>query len=105
MLTGKPPIYETKDRIQRLSKSRFLEVEPITKVDPEIPRYVTAIVNKAMELNPAERYQTPAEMLVDLQAAMEKLNEPYTPAVAEEAARRAARQAGLARTQAHADVR
>lgn len=86
MLTGKPPIYETKDRIQRLSKSRFLEVEPITKVDPEIPRYVTAIVNKAMELNPSERYQTPAEMLVDLQAAMEKLNEPYTPAVAEEVA-------------------
>ena len=27
MLTGKPPIYETKDRIQRLSKSRFEDVD------------------------------------------------------------------------------
>jgi serine/threonine-protein kinase len=90
MLTGKPPIYETKDRIQRLSKTRFQEVEPITTVDPEIPRYITAIVNRAMELNPDERYQTPAEILADLKAAMQKLNEPYTPPVAEEEPAKAA---------------
>lgn len=84
MLSGIPPLYETKDRIQRLSRSRFADIEPITKVDSELPRYITAIVNRAMELNPDDRYQSPAEMLVDLKAAMQKLNEPYTPPVEEE---------------------
>lgn len=79
MLTGKPPLYETKDRIQRLSKSRFQDITPIQQLDPELPRYITAIVNRAMELNVDERYQTPTEMLADLRAAMEKFNEPYTP--------------------------
>ncbi|MGD9721827.1 MAG: protein kinase [Pirellulales bacterium] len=77
MLTGKPPLYETKDRIQRLSKTRFQEVESVQKVDPELPKFITAIVNRAMELNVDERYQSPGEMLADLKAAMEKLNEPY----------------------------
>jgi serine/threonine-protein kinase len=90
MLTGIPPLYETKDRIQRLSKSRFQDIEPIVKVDPELPRYITAIVNRAMELNPDERYQTPGEMLADLKDAMQKLNEPYAPPEEEEPAKTAA---------------
>jgi serine/threonine-protein kinase len=86
MLTGKPPLQETKDRIQRLSKTRFTDVEPITDVAPELPRYLTAVVNRAMELNPSERYQSPAEMLVDLKAVMQKLDEPYVPATEAEPA-------------------
>ena len=84
MLTGVPPLYETRDRIQRLSKSRFKDIKPIAKVDPELPPYITAIVNRAMEMNVDERYQSPAEMLADLKAAMVKLDEPFTPPVEEE---------------------
>jgi serine/threonine-protein kinase len=84
MLTGTPPVYETKDRIQRLSRSRFTDVVPIYKVDAAMPRPVVAVVTKAMELNVDERYQTPAEMLADLKAALEHLNDSYTPAEAEE---------------------
>ena len=80
ILTGKPPIYETKDRIQRLSKSRFQDVEPIAQVDPEIPRPIVAVVNRSMDLDAGMRYQTPGEMLTDLKGAMERLNEPYDPA-------------------------
>jgi serine/threonine protein kinase len=79
ILTGQAPIYETKDRIQRLSKSRFEDVNPISKADPTIPRAITAVVNRAMELNPTERYQSPDEMLLDLKALMQRLPEPYTP--------------------------
>jgi len=85
ILTGKPPIYETKDRIQRLSKSRFQDVTPITKVDPDIPRPIAAVVNRAMELDPDLRYQSPGEMLNDLKVVMQRLNEPFTPPVEEEA--------------------
>lgn len=84
MLAGTPPIIETRDRIQRLSKTRFTEVVPILKVDPAIPRAVAAIVTKAMELNPDDRYQSPAEMLADLKDAMQKLDEPYIPPPEEE---------------------
>jgi eukaryotic-like serine/threonine-protein kinase len=78
MLTGTPPIVETRDRIQRLSKTRFTDVVPILKLDSTIPRPVAAVVTHAMELSPDDRYQNPGEMLADMKDAMQKLNEPYT---------------------------
>lgn len=79
LLTGKAPLVETKDRIQRLSKTRFFDVEPIARVDMSLPKVLIMIVNKAMELDPAKRYQSPGEMLLDLQAAASRLNEVYNP--------------------------
>jgi serine/threonine-protein kinase len=93
MLTGNPPIYETKDRIQRLSKSRFEDVNPIQQVDPTIPRFITAVVNRAMDLNPTERYQAPAELLNDLKAVMARGGEMEAAAV--EAEDRSAKSSGI----------
>jgi len=76
LLTGKPPLSETKDRIQRLSKSRFHDVTPIHKLEPGLPRAVVHTVNKAMALEPDKRYQSPSEMLVDLKIALAKMHEP-----------------------------
>ncbi len=78
MLTGTPPIQETRDRIQRLSKTRFLNVTPILQLAPDLPRVIASVVNRAMELDPNERYQSPGEMLADLKSAMQRMNEPYT---------------------------
>ena len=50
MLTGKSPLQETRDRIQRLSKSRYTSVVPIQQIDPALPRLVVNVVNKAMSL-------------------------------------------------------
>ncbi len=73
MLVGKPPLSETRDRIHRLARSRFFDVVPIHQVEPNTPRVVCAVVNTAMQLDPDKRYQAPAEMLVDLNIAMERL--------------------------------
>lgn len=73
MLVGRPPLRETRDRIQRLSKSRFLEVRPIRKADPQIPDSVGLVVNKAMMLDPGRRYQSPGSMLNDLHIAARRL--------------------------------
>lgn len=73
LLTGKPALQETKERVQRLAKSRFADVVPVHRVDPEIPRVVSMVVNKAMELEPDRRYQTPAQMLIDLNIAAKRL--------------------------------
>ena len=59
MLAGRPPLTETRDRMQRLSKTRFLEVPPIQKILPSSPRPVVQAVNKAMSFEPDRRYQTP----------------------------------------------
>ncbi len=74
MLTGQAPIYETRDRIQRLSRSRFTEVVPILKADANIPRPIAMVVTKAMELKVEERYQSPGEMHLDLKSAVKKLD-------------------------------
>lgn len=74
MLVGRSPLVDTRERIARLSRSRYTDVVPIHQADPTVPRVVAAVVNKAMHLNPDRRYQTPGELLTDLQEALERLN-------------------------------
>jgi eukaryotic-like serine/threonine-protein kinase len=73
MLTGRPPLQETRDRIQRLSKQRFLDVVPIQRADRTLPGPVTSVVNKAMSLDAELRYQSPMAMLLDLRATVKRL--------------------------------
>lgn len=75
MLSGKPPLEETKDRMQRLSPMRFFDVTPLKRECPELPRPLVAIIDRAMELDAKVRYQTPAEMLTDLNVMQHRLNE------------------------------
>lgn len=73
LLIGRAPLQETRDRIQRLSRQRFLDVVPIHRADEQLPRIVCLVVNRAMDLNPDRRYQSPGEMLVDLKIAAQRL--------------------------------
>ena len=76
LLTGVPPIVETRDRSQRLSRSRFTNVTPIQQIDASLPKPLVTIVTRAMEFNPAQRYQAPAEMVAELKSAVAKMNDP-----------------------------
>ncbi len=67
MLAGKSPLGETRDRAERAAVGRFLNVTPVERVAKGIPAYVAEVVNRAIHLNVARRYQTCSEMLVDLQ--------------------------------------
>ena len=75
MLAGVPPLQETRDRLQRLSKSRFTSVIPLGEIAPEVPKIVVKVVGKAIELEPNARYQTPGELLNDLTMLMRRLKE------------------------------
>jgi len=79
MLTGEPPLPETRDRLQRLSKTRFLEVVPIRKLDPSVPHSVALVVNKCMALDPTRRYQSPAAVLADLELTIKRLESGSEP--------------------------
>ena len=76
MLSGQAPLVETKDRSQRLSKTRFEQITPIDQLEPELPHRVAMVVKKAMELNVTRRYQTPAELLADLRMTTRRLKAP-----------------------------
>lgn len=73
MLSGKPPLVETRERHLRLSRTRYQEIPPFLEVAPEIPLGVAMIVNKAIEFNPDKRYQTPSEVVVDLKNVILRL--------------------------------
>ncbi|MCG8449522.1 MAG: protein kinase [Pirellulales bacterium] len=75
LLCGQPPMSETRDRAQRLNKSRFQDIPPIAKISPELPFPLVRVVNKALEFAPEKRYQTPAEMLADLKLATKRVRE------------------------------
>lgn len=73
MLTGIPPLFETRDRIMRLSVQRFYDIKPITDLEPNLPRLIAMVVNKAMELVPERRYSSQREMLIDMEAVERRL--------------------------------
>jgi serine/threonine-protein kinase len=75
MLAGKPALVETRDRVQRLSKTRFKEIPPLVDVCPSVPLPLAMVVSKAIEFDPARRYQTPGEMLTDLKLALKRIEE------------------------------
>jgi serine/threonine-protein kinase len=75
MLVGQPPLAETRDRLHRLSKQRFLDVVPIQKADPSIPAAAAAVVNKAMSLAAENRYQSPTALLGELRLADKRLRD------------------------------
>jgi serine/threonine-protein kinase len=75
MLTGVPALAETRDRVQRLAKSRYQDIRPILDVNPKLPYVIAMVANKAIEFDPDRRYQTPGEMLIDLKLAMKRTEE------------------------------
>uniref|UniRef100_A0A7C2JZE4 Serine/threonine protein kinase n=1 Tax=Schlesneria paludicola TaxID=360056 RepID=A0A7C2JZE4_9PLAN len=70
LLTGTPPYPPTKSRDERRQFSRYRDVKPIHTADPSLPRKVTDIVERLMHIHPAERYQTPSEVVVDLRRVL-----------------------------------
>jgi serine/threonine protein kinase len=63
MLTGRSPLLMTKDPRQRMSKTRFDNVPPMTRNEVEAPPSVFRLVERMMSLDPHYRYQTPSQLL------------------------------------------
>jgi serine/threonine protein kinase len=75
LLTGVPPLSETRDRAQRLNVSRFRSVKPMTDHDETIPAAVAKLTGKAMELTAARRFQSPAEMAAQIHNVQRQLKQ------------------------------
>lgn len=91
MLSGKPALYETRERMQRLSTQRFKDIVPITKLLPELPGRVVVLLGKMMELDADKRLQTPGDVFDAVVATISALeageNEAFDPVLAAKAER------------------
>ena len=69
LLTGRPPF--TGDSPVAIAYQHVREAPvPPSRIDPELPAWCDAIVLKAMEKDPADRYQSAGEMRNDIQRAL-----------------------------------
>jgi len=74
LLSGQPPLSESRERSQRLNASRFRDVKPLIDHVPDLPAPVVALVNRAMELNADKRFQTPTELLAEIKSVQRQLD-------------------------------
>ena len=65
MLSGHPPLYETRERLKRMSVERFRSIEPITNF-VQLPTRVVVLLRHLMDLDPEKRLQTPALVVQEL---------------------------------------
>jgi len=72
LLSGHPPLMETRDRMKRLARSRYRDIPSITEFNRDLVSEYAAVVNKAMQFAPDRRYQTPGEMAADLKRLLEE---------------------------------
>lgn len=77
LLTGSPPS-DTMTRVIALNSGKEDPVKPVNKINEEIPQEVADILNKAMALDRADRYNNAAEILLDLSKAVELENSIIT---------------------------
>jgi serine/threonine-protein kinase len=73
IVSGRPPLIETRDRLMRLNITRFVEIPSLYEVAPGMPDSIYAICSKAMEFSPEKRYQNPGQVLYDVDSALKKL--------------------------------
>lgn len=58
MLSGEPPLFETRERMRRMSSDRYRKIKPLSSIGNHLPHRVITLTNKLMALDPKDRYQT-----------------------------------------------
>jgi serine/threonine-protein kinase len=66
MLAGNPPFFEG-DLTERLLKHVEAEPEDVRRLNPKVPAGLAMVLQKMMAKKPEDRYQTPADLLKDLE--------------------------------------
>ncbi|MEM8864063.1 MAG: serine/threonine-protein kinase, partial [Planctomycetota bacterium] len=72
MLSGETSLPTGKDRSTRFGRDAFKAIRPIKELAPETPMPIAMVVNKALELDPERRYQSPGDMLTELKIAVRR---------------------------------
>ena len=66
MLSGRPPLAETRDRMQRLNVGRYRDIPPLGRFVQGLPQMVMNIIKKSLAFDPALRYPNYDPLISDL---------------------------------------
>lgn len=72
---GACPWKRTADPAVRKQFSRYSGIRPLQKADPNTPPRLGEAIDRLLQINPAERYQSAHDLLVDLRACLSDLGE------------------------------
>ncbi len=78
LLSGKPALTETRDRLQRLNVTRFQDIRPLQELVPDVPGVANHLVQRAMEFRPEKRIQSAAALQTEVKKAIELLKRGRT---------------------------
>lgn len=78
MLSGQPPLFETRERMRRMSAERYRSIVPLSTHVPDLPHRVVAFTNRLMALDAEERMQTPRHAFEEATATIKALKEGET---------------------------
>ena len=73
MIAGTSPIGDHKDRISRLSSTRFHNIKPIQVLESTVPGRLAAFIMRSLELNADKRYGSAQEMHDDARRILVRL--------------------------------
>ncbi len=73
LVSGEPPLSETRERIKRLSSQRYLDVKPVTSHVPDLPHRAAILISRYMDLDATKRIQSPAMALQETEAAIQAI--------------------------------
>jgi predicted Zn finger-like uncharacterized protein len=63
LLTGQTPFAKKASAKAKMHAHKFQQPRPITELRPQLPAGLVAVLDKMMAKEPAERYQTPADVV------------------------------------------
>jgi serine/threonine-protein kinase len=66
MLSGRPPLAETRDRMQRLYVGRYRDIPPLGKFVKGLPQVMMNIIKKSLAFDPVLRYPNYDPLIADL---------------------------------------
>ncbi len=73
LLTGRHP-FRSGSQLQTMQRIIETEAQPVTSAAPEVPDALEWVLSKALAKDPAERYQSSADVAVDLQRVRKQLD-------------------------------
>jgi predicted Ser/Thr protein kinase len=74
ILSGRPPLLPSKTKMERMQRDRFLRVKPLELADLETPHpSLLRLVETMMAVDPAKRFQTPAQLLEAIKQLRQEL--------------------------------
>jgi serine/threonine protein kinase len=76
-LAGRVP-FPGDNAMEKLIKHLMDQPEPPEKVRPEVPQEIATLVRRLMAKDPADRFQTPAELVQDLESWVEEHPRPVS---------------------------